>query len=272
MKRKKKKMESTKNCTEDYRRKENRHLKSLTRTDKGKGVAIHSDVKISFKDDDSYDSSLNGDMTYDGEMQLIRDVSAMSEDEEGNGSDYSLVDEDEIFNHLREYEIDYYEKVYDGGKLLKLEVTGYIVLRQWDMFEDKKHFLDVFKDYLMQEVVIRRARRMILNMIEGKHEKGNFRTAYPRPKLKALMLKVANSYSDWSHNKPIHALKIENLGAYYWLLDEPKKRWYRHLFQISTKLDDNAANFMETLNNILNMARDKPIYNLLEEIRDKLTE
>jgi len=90
--------------------------KSLIRTDKGKWVVIDSDVEIGFEDDDSDDSSFNGDMTYDSEMQFKGGVSIMSEEEEGNGSDYSLVDEDEAFNHISEHEVDYYEKVYAREK------------------------------------------------------------------------------------------------------------------------------------------------------------
>jgi len=46
----------------------------------------------------------------------------------------------------------------------------------------------------------------------------------------------------------------------------------RHLFPKFTKSDDNTTNFVETWNNVLNMARDKPIYNILEGISSTLTE
>ena len=92
-------------------------------------VVIHNNVEIGFKDDDSDDNSFHNDMTYDDEMQVIGDVSAMSKDEECNGSDYSLVDDDEVFNHISEDEIDYYEKVYAGGKLWEPEVDGKIILK-----------------------------------------------------------------------------------------------------------------------------------------------
>jgi len=48
--------------------------------------------------------------------------------------------------------------------------------------------------------------------------------------------------------------------------------YYRHLFPTFTKSDDNTINSVETLNNVLKMARDKPIYNLLEQISSTLTE
>ncbi|KAJ8426207.1 hypothetical protein Cgig2_028297 [Carnegiea gigantea] len=52
----------------------------------------------------------------------------------------------------------------------------------------------------------------------------------------------------------------------------PVKSMAKHLFPTFIKSDDNTTEFVETLNNVLNMARDKPIYNLLEEISSTLTE
>ncbi|KAJ8434933.1 LOW QUALITY PROTEIN: hypothetical protein Cgig2_023930 [Carnegiea gigantea] len=211
--------------------------KPLARADKVKekmteSDLIHNNIQIGFEDDDSDDNSFHNDMTYDDEIQLIGDVSAMSKDEESNGSDYSLVDGDEVFNHISEDEIDYYKMVYVGGKLWELEVDGHIVLQQRDVFEDKRHFLDAFKHYLVQEgslgLIDYEYNFLFVGIIAAietnfpitsrriciVHYERNFRTAYLEPKLKALMLRAANACSDWSHNTAMRAIKIENFEAY----------------------------------------------------------
>ena len=42
--------------------------------------------------------------------------------------------------------------------------------------------------------------------------------------------------------------------------------YYRHLFPTFTKDDDNTTSVVETLKKVLNNTKDKPFYDMLEEL------
>ncbi|KAJ8448939.1 hypothetical protein Cgig2_030795 [Carnegiea gigantea] len=116
-----------------------RVTKTATKGDKGKGIMIeeehiHKGKGIMFPDGgtNSDDNSFEDDSSSDYEEDDNR----------------SVVDEDELFEHNSEDEIDRYERMYAGGTMWEAEGDGKVVLKEGDMFEDKKQFLDVFKDYL----------------------------------------------------------------------------------------------------------------------------
>jgi len=71
-------------------------------------------------------------------------------------SDYDdfVMDEDEIFESDSEDD-DKWERVYDG-RFWEPEPDGSVTLRQWDMFIDKASFLDVVRDYMVQEGIYMR--------------------------------------------------------------------------------------------------------------------
>jgi len=47
------------------------------------------------------------------------------------------------------------------------------------------------------------------------------------------------------------------------------EQWARHKFNHSLKCPDNITNFVESLNERIEMLRHKPMFTLLEEIRRK---
>ncbi|KAJ8445962.1 hypothetical protein Cgig2_001280 [Carnegiea gigantea] len=147
------------------------------------------------------------------------------------------------------------------------------------MFKDKTYFLDMFKDYLVQEGIY-------MNYIQM--ERRRFTAAYLLP-LRAYFQELVGRFMrstfkgtlskhSKSHRRPckpqktMQALLKLSVTAHNCLLDEPQEHWCRHLFPAFTKSDDNRTNFVETLNNVLNMGRDEPIYNLLKEISSTLTQ
>ncbi|KAJ8428996.1 hypothetical protein Cgig2_018364 [Carnegiea gigantea] len=87
------------------------------------------------------------------------------------------------------------------------------------------------------------------------HYQRNFMKAFQGPNLKALMMRAINTYNTWAHRKAMEALHKLSPIAHNWLLHEPKEHWCGHLFPTFTKFNDSTTNFVETLNNVLNIAR-----------------
>ncbi|KAJ8428930.1 hypothetical protein Cgig2_001021 [Carnegiea gigantea] len=179
-----------------------RVTKTITRVDKGKEIMI----------DEEHIHKGKGIMFLDGGIDSdddnFEDNSSSNYEEDGN---CSVVDEDELFEHSSEDEIDRYERMYAIAQCGRQKVM------------EKRRIYVV-------------------------HFQRNFVKAFQGPKLKALTMRACNAYNAWTHRNAMEAL--HKLSPF----------------------DDNTTNFVETLNDILNMVRDKPMYNLLEEISSTLTE
>ena len=89
-----------------------------------------------------------------------------------NGSDYddSVMDEDEIFES-DSGDDDKWERVYEG-RFWVPKPDGSVTLRQWDMFTDKAYFLDVVRDYMVQEgIYMRYLKNEPTNTLESVRER-----------------------------------------------------------------------------------------------------
>ncbi|KAJ8431961.1 hypothetical protein Cgig2_024272 [Carnegiea gigantea] len=267
------------------------------------------------------------DNLWDDIMASNDEVQAVDSDddsfEDDSSSDYkeydnySVVDEDELFEYSSEDKIDMYERMYADGTMWAAEGDGEVVLKEGDIYMiksisekyscaktqynpaasadwiSKKLYEDVrvypsmlvksmAKLLMMRHGVLRDLQGIIIAIetmfprafrrICVVHFQRKILKAFQGPKLKALMMRACHAYNAWTHRKAMEALHNLSAVAYNYLLDEPKENWCRHLFPTFTKSDDNTTNFVETLNNVLNMVRDKPIYNLLEEISSTLIE
>ncbi|KAJ8423283.1 hypothetical protein Cgig2_007795 [Carnegiea gigantea] len=240
-----------------------RVTKTVTRVDKRKGIMIeeehiHKGKEIMFpdvgtnNDDDSFEDDSSSDYEEDDDLD---DGSLNDEDD----SNCSVVDEDELFKHSSEDEIDKYDRMYAGCIMWEAKGDGEVVLKQGNLFEEKKQFLDVFRDYLGIIAVIESMFPRACRRICVVHFQGSFVKAFQGPKLKALMTRACNAYNGWTHRKAMEALHNLSPGAHNWLLDESKEHWCRHLFPTFTKSDDNTINFVETLNNVLKMPYPMPL-------------
>ena len=82
------------------------------------------------EDDNSREDNISGD---DSDDDGVPDKEDSDHDD-----DVSMINEDEIFDHASDEDVDRYERMYIGGRTWESEPNGKFKLRQWDMFIDKK--------------------------------------------------------------------------------------------------------------------------------------
>ncbi|KAJ8423118.1 hypothetical protein Cgig2_027332 [Carnegiea gigantea] len=134
---------------------------------------------------------------------------------------------------------------------------------------DAKDIVDaVMKNYSVElkKHVARRARRIMLFQIKGRHDLSYLKLAHYIEMVKT----IANAYNIWDNEEALHQLQEASRAAYAWLMKEPKEHWARYLFDKSSASVDNSLNFVESFNKVINTLREKPILNLLEGIRKQV--
>ena len=94
---------------------------------------MFSDVGADIDDD-----SMEGDFSSDYEEDDGVDDGSVND--EAN-SYYSVVDEDQLFGHSSEDEIDRYERMYTGGTMWEAEGDGEVVLKQGTSLKIRNSFL-----------------------------------------------------------------------------------------------------------------------------------
>ena len=104
------------------------------------------------------------------------------------------------------------------------------------------------------------------------HYKRNYKKLYISPKLNMLLSRAANAYCEVNFHKFMESLKKESPTTYAWLQDEPTENRCKYKFDPSTKVLDNSAKSVESFNNVIHACRDKLIFSVFEELREKFTE
>ena len=78
------------------------------------------------------------------------------------------------------------------------------------------------------------------------------------------------SYTKNGFDLAMEALKADCEEAYKWLVQIPPETWARHLFDTNCKTDLVVNNISEVFNRMILDVRNKPIWTMLEGIRNKL--
>ena len=104
-----------------------------------------------------------------------------------------------------------------------------------------------------------------------RHIYANFqRAGFRGPELKKHMDAASYSYTKNGFDVAMEAMKADCEEAYNWLVQIPPETWARHLFDTNCKTDLVVNNISEVFNRMILDVRCKPIWTMLEGIRNKL--
>ncbi|KAJ8430987.1 hypothetical protein Cgig2_027700 [Carnegiea gigantea] len=112
------------------------------------------------------------------------------------------IDEDELFEHSSEDEVDRYERMYAGVTMWKAEGDGEVILKEGDMFEEKKQFLD-------EDLCGPLSKKLCESL--------------SRSKAQSIDDETLQCIQCITHMKAMEALHKLSPVAHNWLLDEPKE-------------------------------------------------
>lgn len=104
----------------------------------------------------------------------------------------------------------------------------------------------------------------------ARHIYANWKKQFPGPKLKSLFWEVVKCTNETEFNSKMSQLKDESNEAYEQFMDKDPKRFCKSLISAYTKTDTIDNNICESFNSYILKSRDKPIIDMLEDIRLKL--
>ncbi|XP_043695623.1 uncharacterized protein LOC122646191 [Telopea speciosissima] len=103
-----------------------------------------------------------------------------------------------------------------------------------------------------------------------RHLYANFRGVYPGAMLRTAFWTAAKASTVADFQKAMGELKAINVEAHEWLMRNPPANWSRHAFDHGAKSDHVTNNMAESFNQWIAPYRDKPIVNLIDQIRVQL--
>lgn len=104
----------------------------------------------------------------------------------------------------------------------------------------------------------------------ARHIYANWKKEFPGPKLRTLFWEAVKCTNENQFNIKMRQLKDESDGGYEIFMDREPRRFCKSLISTHTKTDVIHNNICESFNSYILKTRDKPIIDMLEDIRLKL--
>ena len=103
-----------------------------------------------------------------------------------------------------------------------------------------------------------------------RHIVANFMATFKNHNINWKLWQLARVANHAGFNQVLDSIKEDSEKAANWMMKEPVEKWARHAFEPSIKADHVSNNMSECFNSWIRDDRDKPILQLLENLRRKI--